>query len=67
MTGCDKQIYEELAVKAFGVEKGKEMANAAEKACDVVVNVEPGTYRLRYFLKREEGKELHATLTKIKR
>jgi hypothetical protein len=65
VTAFDRSIYEKMAQNIFGVEKGSQMTREAVKKADAVLQVEPGTYRLRYFTKVKDERELYATLELI--
>jgi hypothetical protein len=68
VTVCDYEIYEKLAIKKFGKEKGLEMAEEAKEYADLVVKVEPGTYRIRYYPKiNRKELELYAKIEKVKK
>lgn len=65
ITFCDRSIYKAFAIEKFGEEKGKEIMEEAMQNVDIVLQVEPGTYQLRYFTKVKENYQLYATLEKI--
>lgn len=65
ITAFDISTYEKIAINKFGVEKGTKMAKQAVNKADAVLNVEPGTYRLRYFIKISDERELYATMEKM--
>ena len=64
VSGCDRDIYEQLAIEKFGEGAGSQLAKEAEELCHVSVRVNPGTYRLCYFIEQHKG--IDATLTKIR-
>jgi len=65
VTGCDRDVYEQLAISKFGEKRGREVVATVEEKCDVVVHVEPGTYKLKYFLIHNGEENLYATLTRV--
>lgn len=65
VTVCDRSIYEKIAIEKFGEHKGKEMAKEAAEHADVSLKVEPGTYKLRCFMRVKDDYELYATLEKV--
>lgn len=65
-TICDRSIYESIAINKLGEEKGRAMTEEAIENADLVLKVEPGTYRLHYFIISDKGRQLYATLEKTK-
>lgn len=63
-TILDRKTYLEAAVKKFGSEKGLEMTEDAVEKSDVVLQVEPGIYQLRYFTRPSEDYKLFAEFRK---
>lgn len=65
VTVCDRSIYESIAIKKLGEEKGKLFARLAAAKTDVVVQVAPGDYELRYFIDVKKEHMLFASFKKI--
>lgn len=63
-TAIDKETYSKLANQKFGDEAEAKIAEAVEHA-DEVIQVEPGTYRLTYFVNQSDDSSLYGTFTKI--
>jgi hypothetical protein len=65
VTLVDKQRYEEIAAQKYDQERAKEIAQEADENCDVAVRVEPGTYRITYYVKIEDGVRHYADIRKL--
>lgn len=64
-TLIDYAIYETMAVETFGEKKGIKKAQEAKKYADLVIHVEPGTYRITYYPDRDDDIELYAKIEKL--
>lgn len=64
-TIVDYVVYETIAVEMFGEKEGIKKAQKAKKYADLIVDVEPGTYRITYYPNRQDNIELYAKIEKI--
>jgi len=65
VSACDYSTYEKLAMAEFGEKEGKKKAKEALEEADVILDVEPGRYRLTYYTDVKESYELYGKIEKI--
>ena len=64
VTVCDYTVYEKIAIEKHGEEKGKQLAELAKENADVNIQVEPGTYKLTYYIQPSDVDVLYGKLEK---
>jgi hypothetical protein len=65
VSACDYSVYEQMAIDKFGEVEGKKKAKEALEEADVVLDIEPGRYRLSYYTDVKESYELYGEIEKI--